>query len=112
MKIQIKTNITGIQAVNSILELLMSFDVNATDYDLKIMQSIGEDLSNKFTKSYKNCLQNQTLFDFKKMYSITLKYHEAATLGEMILTTINYVINVDEKTQLDKIKNFINQKLA
>jgi hypothetical protein len=110
MKIQLKINADGIAALSKLLEQVYYF--KTADKEVRIVQSVCFDVSNKVTKAYRTALENHNIFDAKKKYTINLKYHEAYAL-EMGIVSIIETVNDDlAKNKLNQIKDFLNQKLA
>lgn len=110
MKIKLKIKVDGIAAVSNLIEKV--FYMQSTDRDVKIVQSICFDVSTKFTKAYRNSLENGDIFNAQKKHLITLKYHEAYAVEMMIVMLINHVSDDLAKNELNQIKDFLNQKLA
>ncbi|MBP4139977.1 hypothetical protein [Flavobacterium geliluteum] len=110
MKIIIKTNADGLQAVNKLLATLEYYGMTTSEQ--LTLKSIARDVALKFEKKWETARDNQTLFDVKKKYSIALKYHEAYAPEKLIMTLIGTCDDVRSKTALNKIKDFINQKMV
>ncbi len=110
MKIQLKVNYDGIVAVSKLLEQV--YYLQSPNKDIRMLQSICFEVSNKFTKAYRTALENNNIFNAQKKHLITLKYHEAYAVEMMIVMLINHVSDDLAKTKLNQIKDFLNQKLA
>lgn len=110
MTIKVKTNGDGIGAVNKVLEHILY--TNTTEKQNKLLKSLAFDISDKFTAAHKKAVKKSTLFDQKKTYAITLKFHEAYALEMIIAGYINLVDDQYSKLQLDKLKNYLNQQMA
>jgi hypothetical protein len=113
MKIKLKTNADGLNAVIQLIVKYNSFIEENKPKSLqgKMVHSIMADVLSYFMKQWQKAIENQNLFERKKQYSIVLKSHEAIALGTIITEVIEKVNEPLMKLKLNQIKDFINQKL-
>ncbi|QYS89083.1 hypothetical protein [Flavobacterium davisii] len=110
MKITLKINADSISAVNKLTHQIVYN--SSPDKEVKLVQSICFDLAKKFQKAHQNSIENNNLFNSSKKQTINLKYHEAYALEKMIMLLIQSVNDDLARNSLNKIKDFINQKIA
>lgn len=110
MKIKLKQNIDGIMALSKMCSNII--ETQSNDLDVKVVQSVINDVSKLVTKAYNNALENHNMFNVKKLYTITLKFHEAYAVHQSIIVLIETVNNPLAKSKLNQIKDFINRKMV
>jgi hypothetical protein len=75
MNIEIRVRIETIFAINRLLQGVYEAEV-PMEVTQKIYRSMGFELADKFDKIQKSNIKKPTLFDYKKLHKITLKFHE------------------------------------
>ncbi|WP_459926485.1 hypothetical protein [Flavobacterium covae] len=80
--------------------------------EAKLVQSIIFETLPKFQKAKNTAIENQTVFIDSKKNTVTLKYHQAYALEQLIINLIFTVNCFLAKKHLNDIKDFLNQKLA
>ena len=93
--------------MNKVYEIPATFDERTNVYF-----SIGCDIADKFDSKTKAQLKKQSLFDHSKLHKITLKFHEAWALKNILLELITTVSNPYQKGLIQKVINIIDQKIA
>lgn len=83
MKIETKLTSDQIFAVAKLLEQVYDTYPEIKKQD-KLVRSIAFDIADKFTTKQRTIYKSNTLFDQKKKYRVTLKFHEAVTLNVII----------------------------
>jgi hypothetical protein len=83
MKIELKLTADQIVAVAKLLEQVTESSLPSSTQD-KVNKSISFDLSDKFASKKSSVKKSNSLFDFKKRHKMSLKYHEANTLFEVV----------------------------
>lgn len=109
MKIKLKQNIDGLMALDKLCNIILGNEM--CGIDAKIVKSITYDIHKLVKSPLQKAQENNNLFDNKKKYTITLKFHEAYALHEGIIGIIHTVNNEYQKVKLNQIKDFLNQKL-
>ena len=110
MKIELKLTADQVFATSKLLENAFLF--KPVNKEQKVAQSIVQDLNVIFSKKNRSLLDKNTLFDCKKKYNITLRFHEAYSLFIVLQSLLHTVNDIYSKTILGKIKDFLHQKLA
>ncbi len=110
MTIKFETTPDAISAVNEMLNDIIK--APALNIDSKVAKSVAYDISDKFSSRQKAINKKADLFQAKKKYGITLKFHEAYALQQILLHAINDVDNDMTKNELNKVKDTINQKMS
>ncbi|HIB37588.1 hypothetical protein [Mesonia sp.] len=112
MKIEIHLSIDKLIAVDELLQKVYELPVSL-DKRENVYKSIGYDLADTFNKKVKTQIKKANLFDEKRK-KITLKYHEAWALEEILkdLLEIYPPTNDYKKILLRSITDKLNQKLA
>lgn len=97
-------------AVNQLVQhVYSSTEVPPTKIE-RAYQSIGYELADKFSAKYKQRIKKADLFDVKVRNKITLKYHEAWAL-QNILTDLIPLTDSDFKTNIiQTLINTLDQK--
>jgi hypothetical protein len=110
-KIKFKTTINGITGLNEVLEGMLSYP--NPPKDVKIAQSIAQDIQDKLVKHFVAYRKSRNLFNEKKLFAVELKYHEAHVLEESLGIVFNTSV-LDElmTATLGKIHATVNQQLA
>lgn len=110
---KIKLSLTPDQVMS--LEKLMN-QVDAiympTTRQGKAIRSISFFVSDKINKAYRKLIKSTDLFSKKKVH-ISLEYHEANALFEIINTLIPYIETTTEtKREYQTTSDFLHQKLV
>ena len=110
MIVELKFNIDALHLLSSILGSVYKREPT-TDYLPKEIISICYDLADKFEKKYKTQQKKPTLFDTKKKYKVSLKYHE----GWALLKVVNYSLPLTDtpfhRAVLTKIQLQLDPKI-
>lgn len=111
MKVETKLTADQIFAVAKLLEQVYETYPSANP-DQKLTRSISFDLADKFTAKQRSVYKSNSLFDAKKRYKMTFKYHEAFTLYAIVQYFLP-MIPKNEKAQNDllMLSNKIHIKL-
>lgn len=110
MKVQITQNIDGLMALDKLCNIIL--ENTASGLNAKLVKSIIIDVHKLVKKPLEKALENNSLFESKKKYTINLRFHEAYAIHEAIVGLISTVNNELVKTKLNQIKDFLNQKLV
>ncbi len=111
MKIELRLNNDTLIACNQLLQTIYN-ESTPTETIGKIVKSICFDVADKLDSKRKTVVKKASLFDQKKQYKITLKYHEAWGLFEA-LQQLNKTNNNDYKrTIVQKVIDTLHQKLS
>lgn len=110
MKIELKLSADQVFCVAKMIEQV--YDTQTHDVQQKVMKSIAIDIADKFTRKQLELHNKQSLFDAKKKYKVSLKFHEAFALSEVIRLLINTITDVYCKTITNKVLDNLNQQLA
>jgi hypothetical protein len=110
MKIEIKITADQVFATSKLLQQV--YDTTPVDVNQKIMRSIALDVADKYISKQHALYTKQDLFDAKKKYKITLKFHEAYALHSVIELLLYTVNDVYCNTILKILLATLNQKLA
>lgn len=108
MKVAIKLSPDAVIAVHKTLQNMYDMPVSVNKIE-KIYRSIGFDLADAFEKKFKAIIKNQTLFD-KKNSKISLKFHEACALQDIISNLIHTAPNSFIASHLQNVINQLDQK--
>ncbi|UAB84998.1 hypothetical protein INR75_02915 [Zunongwangia sp. SCSIO 43204] len=108
MKVELKLKPDTLIAVNKLLQKVYDLPVS-TDKRENVYKSIGFDLADKLDKKHKNLIKKADLFSDKAI-KITLKYHEAWALEEILMELIAEEDNPYYKTLQQSMINKINEK--
>jgi hypothetical protein len=111
MKIELKPTSDQVFAIAKLLEQVYNL-YPATTYDQKATRSIAFDLEEKFSTKRKEIIKKNSLFEVKKTYKITLKYHEALALQRIIFDLLDTVNSDKPKFDLKTIHDYLHQKLT
>lgn len=111
VKIKLKLTPDTVIALAKLLAYPPSlFPVQKT-VEQKLLLSYTYELSDKLTNKSRKLLRSVDLFNTKKKTSLTLKYHEAWALEQLIRKLLNLEENKLSRTLLQKTADDINQKL-
>ena len=110
MKIVIHISLDTLMAANEILKEIYNLPVSL-DKRENVYKSIGFDLADKFDGKCKTQIKKANLFENKKI-KISLMYHEAWALEEIIQDLSDIVKNDYRKALLLNLTNIINQKIV
>ncbi len=79
----------------------------------KVWISIGMDLADTFNKKVRTIQKQSSIFDVKKKHNISLKYHEAWALKELLITLLQYIKKENDLhyVLLQKLFSELDQKL-
>lgn len=110
MKVELKINIDTLVCVNNQLKRTYEYSFPET-LEQKLCKSIAYDVADRFDCKTKSQLKKNSLFEAKKLFKITLKYHEAWALKLILIEQITEVNNDYQKTLLQKVINNLDQKL-
>lgn len=108
MKVAINLKPDAVIAVHKSLQKVYDMEVTVNRLE-KIYRSISFDLADIFEKKFKGIVKKQTLFD-KKAMKITLKFHEACALKEILPQLIETAENPFIANQLQQAINQLDQK--
>lgn len=111
MKIELKPTSDQVFAIAKLLEQVYNL-YPATTYDQKATRSIAFDLEEKFSTKRKEIIKKNSLFEVKKTYKITLKYHEALVLQRIIFDLLDTVNSDKPKFDLKTIHDYLHQKIT
>lgn len=109
MKVELRLKPDTVAAVNKLLQKVYKMPVS-TDKRENVYKSIGFDLADKIDKKYKNLIKKADLFNDKPI-KITLKYHEAWALEQIIIELIADEENEYYRTLQQGLINKVNEKL-
>jgi phosphorylcholine metabolism protein LicD len=112
MKIELKLKADEINYLDSKTRLTMDINPNDLLRDKKTAYSIMLDVSDKLHALSKKVNRSVNLFDEKKQYKISLKWHEAEVLEQYIDAFSSYQDDEFSKNIARKVIGKINQKLA
>ena len=112
MKIELKLNNDALIACNSLIKGVYDSATYPDTEAGKLIKSICFDVADKLDSKCKSLVKKATLFETKKKYTITLKYHEAWGLNLALCQLIEPETNEYKKVIIAKIINELNQKLA
>ena len=112
MKVKLTTKTDTILALNRLLEMIWDLPVS-TDKRENVYKSIGYDLSEKIGLKAKNIIKKSELCKNKEI-SISLKYHEAWALEQIVTELLENFTDVNEyrNSLVNSFKDALNQKLA
>ena len=110
MKIKLKQNIDGLFALQKFCHVVL--ESPEASINAKLVKSIIHDVSKLVNRPLEKAIENNNLFESKKKYTITLKFHEAYALHESIINIISGVDNPLYKTKLNQIKDFLNRQIT
>ncbi len=111
MKIELRMNSDSILAVNELLQHLYALEVSV-DKQERVYKSIGYDLADKFDTKAKALKKKSTLFDLKKSYKISLKFHEAWALEVILRELFTYTDNHYTRLRVNMVIDQLNQKIV
>lgn len=111
MKIKLKLTPDTILAIDGLLSRFYAINTVGSTKSERVLLSIMYELAEIFEKRAKKIIRSTDLFNAKKKISITLKYHEAWALEQIIRDIINLEDNPYKRNLLQKIADEINQKL-
>lgn len=111
MNIEPKLTADQVFAVAKLLEQVYE-TYPSSNPDQKLVRSISFDLADKFTTKQRTVYKSNSLFDTKKKYKMTLKYHEAFTLYAIVQYFLP-MIPKEEKAHNDllKLSTYLHPKL-
>jgi hypothetical protein len=110
MTIQLKLTPDQIFAVAKLLEKV--YQTNPIDVQQKITRSIALDVADIYIKKQHLLYKKQSLFDVKKLHKITLKFHEAYALHNVIESMLHTVSDTYCNTILKKLTATLHPKLV
>jgi hypothetical protein len=110
MTIELKLSPDQIFAVANLMEKV--YETNPIDVQQKIMRSIALDVADIYIKKQHSLYKKKSLFDVKKLHKITLKFHEAYALHNVIESMLYTVSDIYCNTILKKITATLHQKLS
>lgn len=87
-------------------------DVVNRTWEEKLSHSIGLDLADKFQSKQKKQIKKANLFETNKLLKITLKYHEAWALYQILQSLIMNQSGYREQLRVQEVINKLNQKLT
>jgi hypothetical protein len=111
MKTDLKLTADQVFALEKLLQQVYNL-YPATTQEQKATRSIAFDLDEKFSSKRKQIIKNNNLFEQKKRYKISLKYHEALALQRIIFDLLDTVNSEKPKFDLKNVHDFLHQKLA
>ena len=109
MKVELRLKPDTVVAVNKLLQKVYKMPVS-NDKRENVYKSIGFDLADKTDKKYKSLIKKADLFSDKPI-KITLKYHEAWALEEILMELIVEEDNPYYKMLSQSMINKLNEKL-
>ena len=109
MKIELKFSTDAVVCLNQQLQNVYSLTVS-NDKRENVYKSIGYDLADKFDKKCKTLIKKASLFDVKKRHKMSLKFHEAWALQEILSELVDDITNSYQKTLIEKIIHTLDQK--
>lgn len=110
MKVEFQIKNDTLIAVDKQLDKIYTLPVSQVKTE-NVYKSIGYDLADKINTKAKTLIKRANLFD-KKKTKLTLKYHEAWALEQILSELIAYEANDYHRALLQAFINQINQKLA
>lgn len=109
MKVELKLTADTINAAARLLEKVYDLPAPLGQSE-KIIRSIAYDVADTMLSKQKTIRKKLNLFDAKKKHKISLKYHEAFALYN-ILNELNINVSDDyNRTILNKLKDELHQK--
>jgi hypothetical protein len=109
MKVELKLTPDTINAAARLLEKVYDLPAPLGQSE-KIIRSIAYDVADAMLSKQKTIRKKLNLFDAKKKHKISLKYHEAFALYN-ILNELNINVSDDyNRTILNKLKDELHQK--
>jgi hypothetical protein len=109
MKVELKLTADTINAAARLLEKVYDLPTPLGQSE-KIIRSIAYDVADTMLSKQKTIRKKLNLFDAKKKHKISLKYHEAFALYN-ILNELNINVSDDyNRTILNKLKDDLHQK--
>lgn len=105
MKVQLNIKPDTLIAVYKLLQHVYDLDNSQTRLQ-KVYSSIGFELAEKFEKLYKSKIKNRDLFNHKKNIKLTLKYHQAWAMQNLLT---DLIMLSENKYHQNHIQNTINQ---
>lgn len=111
MKIEIKLSNDALLAINHLLKWLYDSEPSQ-DKKEKVFKSIGYDVADKFDAKAKSLVKKASLFDDKNKPKLTLKFHEAWALEQILIDLKPHNPNDYQRNLIQKTINDLNQKLA
>jgi hypothetical protein len=109
MKVELKLTADTINAAARLLEQVYDLP-NPLGQSEKIIRSIAYDVADAMLSKQKTIRKKLNLFDAQKKHKISLKYHEAFALYN-ILNELNINVSDDyNRTILNKLKDELHQK--
>lgn len=109
MKVELKLTADTINAAARLLEKVYELPAPLGQSE-KIIRSIAYDVADTMLSKQKTIRKKLNLFDAKKKHKISLKYHEAFALYN-ILKELNINVSDDyNRTILNKLKDDLHQK--
>ena len=109
MKVELKLTADTINAAARLLEKVYDLPAPLGQSE-KIIRSIANEVADAMLSKQKTIRKKLNLFDAKKKHKISLKYHEAFALYN-ILNELNINVSDDyNRTILNKLKDDLHQK--
>lgn len=112
MEVKLKISADAVFAIDKLLQDVYSVASFPQAQDAKLFLSISYDLSDKFNSKSRSIVKKQTLFNEKKKYSFSLKFHESFALEKIIYASLDNVTNDHQRSILKPIADSLNQKHA
>lgn len=112
MKIQLKLTADEINYLECQTLLVQRINTHQLPRDKKTAYTIMLDVSDKLMAKAKQLARKTDLFDARKKYKITLKWHEAETLEQYIDVFSAYQDDPYKANLARKVIIQLNQKLA
>lgn len=109
MKVELNFSLDTLMAVNKQLQKMYELPVSTVKRE-NVYKSIGFDLADKFDKKCKTLIKKTSLFDQKKRFKMSLKFHEAWALQEILMELVSDVNNSYQKALIEKTIHNLDQK--
>lgn len=110
MKIEIELTKNSIQAISEVLQRIYTLPVSV-DKTEKVYRSIGYELADKFESKSKQVAKKGAQPE-KKVYRITLKFHEAWALEAIMISLMDTESCTYTRFKMGVLIDNLNQKLA
>lgn len=111
MKIQTKISNDTLIALDKCLAQV--YNITTSPGLSKVWISIGMELADTFNKKVRTLQKQSNIFDVKKKHSVSMKYHEAWALRELLVVLLEYVKKDNDLhyVLLQKVFSELDQKL-
>jgi hypothetical protein len=110
MKVELKLTADTINAAARLLEQVYDLPAPLGQGE-KIIRSIAYDVADAMLSKQKTIRKKQTLFDSKKKYKISLKFHESFALYNILNELLHTVSDQYNRTILGKLIGDVHQKI-